>query len=221
MSSIESFGYTPQPSPYEDGISNRARRALRGPSESERRAQARAAQDASGMRIRIWRPITNQLAFKSELEVWRKPEYGRTALRKNLGNGLSLTVFDTNQQPLRYGESYTEETLTEKLRCSHPGLFATLGPIAVSGAESFGSKEKPFIALSFEPSGLNTERIAVRDAIAPELWLDSSHQLEHRPHVSLGQVLVSSVAEEIRVQLLPVLPTHVEFGPARVEVTAR
>jgi len=209
----------PALSPYEDGrMSNRQRRALKGPSRRERRSAAQGAQAVTGRRIRISRPVKNQLDFKPELKAWHEPVQAGIAKRKSLGS-LAMTVFDTRQQPLRFGAEHTEESLEGLLYDSCPALFEDCPPVPVTGTGLYGSKIRPFVALTLGPGPIYGERSSVRDAIAPELSLDDSHQLGSRPHVSLGQVFAAHQAVALQAKLEPVLPQYVEFGPALIELT--
>lgn len=213
-----------QLSPFEDGISNRQRRSLRQQSTSTRRQQARRAQAASGMRLRIWRKVLNEEDFAAQLRVWHQPHQNGTARRKNY-RSFSLTVFDTSQQPLRSMEQFNEDDLADTLRHRHLGLFEQLAPIATQGAMRFGGNQAPFLALSFASDRLDSEQKVILQTVAPELWLDDSHQNIHRPHVSLGKITVANAADrerithEIQGQLDPVLPKHVVFGPINIDIS--
>jgi hypothetical protein len=181
---------------------------------------ARGAQDASGLRIRISRKVKNQLDFSSELEVWHSPVQTGIAQRKSLGS-LALTIFDTTQQPLQSMHDYTQESLEDMLQCRLPSLFEESPPIAVTGSALFGSRLRPFIALTLAAGHAHSEQAAVRSLVAPELSLDSRHQLDHQPHISLGQVFAPNQAEPIRSLLTPVLPGYVQLSPARIIVEQR
>lgn len=203
--------------PFEDGISNRERRALRGPSPRDRRAAARSAQIASGVRIRLARKVMNQLDFREQRKKWYPAVQEGTATSKSIGS-FALTVFDTAQQPLRFGEEHTKESVEERIRARYPDFFLPSPPIEVTGTALFGNRDKPFIALTLAPGHAYDEKVKTRDLIAPELWLDNSHQLDDVPHISLGQVFARSKAEEIRIMLAPVLPAYVQFMPGIVNV---
>jgi hypothetical protein len=206
--------YPPLPS-HEDGISNRERRSLRGPSVQARRTAAREAQTASGLRVRVSRAVKNQLAFKDELKVWHLPVQTGIATRKSLGS-LAVTIFDTAQQPLRFGEMFSEAALKDVLDERYPALFEESPPIEVTGTDLFGSRQSPFVALTLAAGFAYREQASVQAIIAPELSLDASHQLEHRPHVSLGRLLVADRAQDIRAQLAPLIPEYVQFKPATI-----
>lgn len=202
-------------SPYEDGISNRQRRALRGPSAHARLATARQAQADSGVRVRIARKVLNQGDFKSELKIWIPSVQNGVAARKSLGN-LAMTIFDTSQQPLRYSDGITQDSLEENLAEQYPALYAPTKPLEVTGTALFGSKARPFIGLTFAPGPAFTELRKVQAIVAPELALDSSHQLKHQPHVSLGQVFSYEQALVIQDKLSSNLPGYVQLAPADV-----
>jgi hypothetical protein len=205
---------------YEDGSRNSQRRSLRYQPARQRRQQARVAQTASGLRYRIWRKVLNEEDFADELRIWHPAQQNGDVKRKNYRE-FTLTVFDTNQQPIRHVESYTEEELTELLMRKRPQLFEPTGRIATAGVAPFGNKT--FLALHFGEQ-LEDDRVTARNAIAPELMIDDSHQLVHRSHVSLGKILVKDAAQrarvcdELRAQLEPVIPKFAEFGPAQVDV---
>ncbi len=203
--------------PYEDGIRNRERRALRGPSVQERRNAARAAQAQSGQRVHIARAVLNQPDFREELKVWIPWVQDGVATRRSLGN-LTMTLFNTSQQPLRYAEDYTEEDLRDKFANRYPALFDRTPPLEVTGTDLFGNENRPFIGLMLAPGFAYRELAEVRGIIAPELVLDSSHQNPHRPHVSLGQAFTNAAALELQKRLNPVLPAYVQFGPADINV---
>lgn len=216
---MSSYEGTLESAIYEDAISNRQRRSLRGPSKKKVLGDAKQAQLDSGVRIRISRPVANQLDFRDELKVWIQPTQDHVAKRKSLGN-LTLTVFDTNQQPLRFLDEYTEESLRDRYEAKYPKLFRTTPPIGVTGVAPFGSDKQPMLALTLEPGFIHGDRLDTRRVVAPELDLDDRHQLDHVAHVTLGQVLVASQVETIRLALLPVLPSYVQFGPAEIDFSS-
>lgn len=199
------------------GISNRQRRALRGPSANQRRNAARQSQAESGIRIRISRQVINQADFAPELKIWIPSVQDGVASRKSLGN-LAMTVFDTTQQPLRYCDDISTESLEEDLESKYPELFRRTDPLEVTGTAFFGNRKSPFIGLTFAPGRAYDEIQQVRQLVAPELALDSSHQLSHQPHVSLGQVFSYDRALELKEKLDPVTPRYVQLAPAKVEV---
>lgn len=203
--------------PYEDGMRNRERRALRGPSVKQRRNTAREEQARSGQRIRIARRVLNQLDFKKELEVWIPFVQDGVASRRSLGN-LAITLFDTNQQPLRFAEECTEEELKDRFEVRYPALFQNTPPIEVVGTDRFGDKSMPFIGLILAPGFAYSERREVRGIAAPELLLDDSHQNPHKPHVSLGQAFTREAAGNIQNKLDLILPGYVQFAPADITV---
>lgn len=207
---------------YEDDISNRERRSLKGPSKRERRNTVRTIQDASGITIRIERRVKNQLDFGPQRKLWYPSVQEGIATSKGVGS-LALTVFDTKQQPLAFlAEDTTRESIEAKLRNGYPDLFRETPPIEITGVRLFGDEdENPFIGVFLAPGHAFDEKRRVRNIVAPELWLDDSHQLEDLPHVSLGQVFAPRQAKEIRDMLRPVMPRYVQFMPGTVSVEHR
>jgi|GEM_PF-2713059 hypothetical protein len=202
-----------------------AKRGMRSASAADLGKRARASQAASGLRVRIFRPVVNQEAFKNQLQVWHGLVNERGATRATYGKGLgglTMTLFDTSQQPLlALDESYTEESLSEKLERARPGIFKRTGSIAVLGTEQFGSKLQPFIALTFAlgpGNSLLDETRTVRHTVAPELSIRDDYLPDHRLHVSLGQVFRVADAAPLQEKLDAVIPQFVEFGPATVTV---
>lgn len=199
------------------GMSTRQRRSLRGPSANQRLTNARNAQSSSGVRVRIARSVVNQTDFQPELKAWIPSVQDGVASRKSLGN-LAMTVFDTTQQPLRFSDDLTEESLTKDFQRRYPLLFVKTKPLEVTGIALFGNRDRPFIGLTFAPGQAFDEIGTVRDIVAPELALDASHQQSHQPHVSLGQAFSYDRAVEIMAKLDPVRPDYVQFAPATVLV---
>jgi hypothetical protein len=208
-------------SPYEDGISNRQRRSLRGPSKADIRQAARTAQEQSGIRIRISRPVKNQLDFKPELKAWEVPTQARKTDRRGLGN-LGITVFDTKQTPLRIGTDHDKASLEQLMRDYYPALFKESPLVEVAGVDLFGKKDKltdmPFVGLTFLYGHAHKEQRTVRDLVAPELALDDSHQLDHRPHVSLGTATSPDWGHRMIELVEPVVPKFVQFNPGIITV---
>jgi hypothetical protein len=202
---------------YEDGISNRQRRAIRGKSTRERLTEARDAQAQSGIRVRIARPVKNETDFMGELKVWIPSVQAGVARRKSLGN-LAMTVFDTAQQPIRACAGLTKEEIERRLASQYRPIFEQSPPIEVTGTALFGNLSRPFIGLTLAPGFAFKERGIVRPIVAPELGLDDRHQPDHRLHVSLGQALSHERAIEIQAALATVLPNYVQFRPATVSV---
>ncbi|MBC7546835.1 hypothetical protein H7171_03775 [Candidatus Saccharibacteria bacterium] len=201
------------PCSYED--------AARGPriiSVTQRRQQAYDAQQQSGMRIRIARPVLDQpRVFQDQLKIWHAPQQEGVAKRKNIGS-FAMTIFDTKQQPLKNCEPFTVESLEEEFQSRYPQLFRATGRIAVTGMQVFGGREKSFIGLTLEHQEIMPERHKVYGVIAPELLLSDYHLKENRPHISLGTVFRPHLVPEIRELLEPVIPKFVQFGPATLMV---
>lgn len=208
----------PELPPYEDGrLTTRQRRALKGPSRRERFDMARSAQNGSGLRIRVSRQVKNQQDFVPELKVWHDSVKKGVAQRKSLGS-LAITQFDTNQLPLRFGQEFDEQSLEDLLQRECPQIFQDTEPILVRGIDTVGSKSQPFVALTFGHGRLHREQRDIRDAIAPELALDDSHQLGKQPHVSLGKVFAREMVPGIVDELRTKVPVAVQFAAATIMV---
>ncbi len=206
--------------PYVDEISNRQRRSLRQQSKSVKLREAVKAQQNAGYRVRISRSVLNQQHFTPELKTWIPFVQSGVARRRSLGN-LSLTVFDTSQQPLRRDEGFeSEEALREKLFDRRPELSRDSPPIAVTGISLFGNDREPFVGLTLEPGFIYEELDEVRRIVAPELALDRSHQRDHTPHVTLGQVINLESLDTIQKALGLVFPKYVQFEAASVTYDA-
>lgn len=201
-------------SPFADESRNSQRRTTRY-RPAEELAIARKRQQESGVRIRLSRPVKNHKDFSPELKVWHEPVQFGYATRKGLG-ALAVTLFDTNQQPLRSSDGHSQASLLELLQEWYPAFFQDTPPITVTGTAPFGSSSKPFIGLTLGPGFLYDEQTRIRSLVAPELSIDDSHQLQHRLHVSLGQVFVAAQAQAIEEQLRPVVPGYVQFGPGQI-----
>jgi hypothetical protein len=203
--------------PYTDEISNRQRRSLNGSKKGKLQA-ARQAQEKAGFRLRISRSVLNHQDFGPELKTWIPFVQAGLASRKSLGN-LSITLFDTNQQPLRHNnEGFgSEDELLELLQDRRPELFVRTPPIKVTGISLFGNESEPFVGLRLEPGFIYDELGHVRRIVAPELSLDRSHQLEHLPHVTVGQATRPESVEAIQVALRTVLPDYVQFTESNID----
>lgn len=207
-----------RPSPYADYASRQSPVKIRP--AAERLAAARLSQEASKTVIRIYRPVLNELDFEPQFFAWREYMQGATASRRSLGN-LTMTLFDSNQQPLKNVPTYTEAEMKDFLGIRYPKLFEPTPRIAVTGTSLLGSEKYPFVALGLATDGfLKKDKKEVLKLIAPELTIANDHQKEHRLHVSLGQAqpetakLILRKFQEEQI----ILPRHVQFGPGEVTV---
>jgi hypothetical protein len=206
--------------PYVDEISSRERRSLRQKPKSVRRNDAFKAQGDAGYRVRISRPVLNQPHFMPELKTWIPFVQAGVARRRSLGN-LALTVFDTSQQPLMREEGFeSEERLKDRLFDRRPELARDSPPIIVKGMALFGNAREPFVGLTLEPGFVYEELGEVRRIVSPALDLDRSHQLDHIPHVTLGQISHLESIDTIQSALREVLPEYVQFAAADVTYKA-
>lgn len=205
--------------PYEDASRRRQARSIKTP--KQRYNEAKDGQRKSGMRIRIYRPISNSQDFRDELRAWQLPADRGLAERRSLG-GLAMTLFDTQQQPLKYCPDYTEEELTDLLALRLPTLFLASGPHKVEGLRLFGvnkNETSGHLVLSFPMGELNDELKKVKSIVAPEISLADDHLLSHIPHVSLGKIVDLSKREEIESLIEPVMPKQVTFNKTVISVT--
>lgn len=210
-------------SPHSLQSRNSQRSTTRVKPAATRRADIRNGHNSGERKIRIWRKVLNEQDFASQLRVWQPADRSGAAKRKNYGQ-FTYTVFDSSQYALRALTERSESELTEYLSERCPLLFERLGPLAVSGLSKFSSKE-PMIVLKFDDKRARDELKIARSTVAPEIDLDPLCQNLHQPHVSLGRIIAYAehdrerITQELIDQLSPVVPTHVELGPARISIT--
>lgn len=207
-------------------------RSMHQPTLEERRKQAKAEQDRSGIYVRIERPVVNYDEFRGQMGAWYVQQTEGNVARTKLGigknvKGLELTLLDTRSQTVgQLDDSVTQQSLENQLRDVCPSLFETTGRIAHNGLELFGNNSRPWVALTISAAArsLEEERRVIREVVAPQTRLMTDHISTDRLHMSLGNITVhdtnkvAEVFETLKAGILPVLPEYIVFSPARITV---
>ncbi len=193
-------------------------RPLKRVSSEELYRRDKQEADASGLRLRMWRPVLNVEDFEEELKVWYP--YEKQGAKRFGPSRLGMTVLDSCQQVVPGLAELDEDRVRWRLERGHPGAAKNLGPVAVLGCQSLGGSANCFVALKFDPlrGRVFDDRNTALAAVVPAVRMSDYQQKLHTPHVSLGKPRDMRQAQQIEPQLVSKVPKKVHFGPIRFTI---